>query len=390
MKILFSHRYYYPDTPPYAHMLRVIALHFAAAGHDVRVFAGRPSYRGLAKGAIHDDAGVLAKRCWVFRENRRSILTRLLNVLLYSTGLFFNILRHRPDVVMASTFPPVLAGWSASLAARLVGAKFVYHMMDIHPEVSKYSGGRLGRGLAFRLLRRLDNQTLRRAGAIVLLSQDMADTLGRRGLGPLPIHIINNFMPEDSTPDSAPPEEFRKAAGKTRVIFAGNLGKFQNLPLLADGVGRCFDAHPKLELFFLGGGAALPALKEKWAGHPQVRFAPFLPFAQAHSLIAEADIALVSLAKDIYRVSYPSKMMVYLGLGTPVLALIEPDSALAAEIGTHSLGVVPAKPAPEAIERALVQLLNGPDLTTHVQHWHKNHARQTIAMARWQALFNQL
>ncbi len=390
MKILFSHRYYHPDTPPYAHMLRVIAGHFAAAGHDVRVFAGRPSYRGLANVARIEDTRVTVKRCWVFRENRSNILTRVLNVLLYSTRLCFNILRHRPDVVTASTFPPVIAGWTASLAARLIGAKFVYHMMDIHPEVSKYSGGRLGRGLPFRILRWLDNQTLRRAAAIVVLSEDMADTLRRRNLGNLPIHIINNFMPEDNSPDIPAPDNLLKATGVFRVIFAGNLGNFQNLPLLADGVARCFATHPKLELLFLGDGAALPKLAEKWEKHPQVRFAPFLPFAQARCLIAGADVGLVSLSKDIYRVSYPSKMMVYLGLGTPVLALIEPNSALAAEIGTHALGAVPAKATPEAIEHALLQLLDGPDLSAPLQSWHKTHASQKVAMARWQKLISQL
>ena len=71
--------------------------------------------------------------------------------------------------------------------------KFIYHMQDIHPELSVYSGGRLGRGLAMRLMRWLDNQTLRRSAAIVVLSQDMADTLAERRLGPLPVYIINNF-----------------------------------------------------------------------------------------------------------------------------------------------------------------------------------------------------
>ena len=391
MKLLFTHRYYDPDTAPYALMLRSIATHFAQNGHDVHVFASRPSYRDVENAPdVGDDEGVSVKRCLVFRENRRNLLTRVLNVFLYCSGLFLAILRQRPDVVTASTFPPVIAGWSASLAARIVGAKFIYHMQDVHPEVSKYSGGRLGRGLPFRLLRWLDNQTLRRASAIVVLSGDMANTLRARNIGELPIRVINNFLLDSFGACAGAPAELKKAAGKYRAIFAGNLGRFQNLPLLAEGVARCFKRHPELELFFLGEGAALSGLKERWGDHPQVRFAPFLPFAKASALIAEADVGLVSLNPDIYRVSYPSKTMTYLGLGTPVLALVEPESALACEIKENGLGVVTTALSPAAIEAALEKMLVRPDYTTALRGWNQTAACFDVVMMRWQKLIDGL
>jgi glycosyltransferase involved in cell wall biosynthesis len=290
-------------------------------------------------------------------EGRRNPLARFLNALIYCAALFFHILRARADVVTASTFPPVLAAWSASLAARLSGARFVYHVQDIHPEVSVYSGGRLGRGLPARLLTALDNQTLRRANAIVTLSEDMADTLRARGLGQLPITLINNPAFEPDGDPIAPPVDLIKSAGTTRVIFAGNLGRFQNLPLLTAGVAKCFAAHPELELLFLGDGVALPELKALWSNHPQVRFAPFLPFAQARDIIGGADIGLVSLNANIYRVAYPSKVSTYLDLGLRILALVEPESHLARGLVNRGAGAVPREPTPDAICAALETLL---------------------------------
>ena len=391
MKLLFTHRYYYPDTAPYALMLRSIAKHFAQNGHDVHVFASRLSYRDVENTPDTDDGDeVSVRRCWVFRENRRNILTRVLNVVLYCSGLFFAIIRQRPDIVTASTFPPVIAAWTASLAARIVGAKFVYHMQDVHPEVSKFSGGRLGKGAFFRLLRWLDNQTLRRSSAVVVLSEDMADTLRARNAGNFPISVINNFLLDSFGATTSAPVELKKADGKFQVIFAGNLGRFQNLSLLAEGVSRCFNNHPELELFFLGDGAALPELMENWGDHPQVRFASFLPFSQASELIAGADVGLVSLTPDIYRVSYPSKMMTYLGLGTPVLALVEPESALAQEIEENGLGVVPAHPTPEAIEAALEKILSHSDHSSALADWNTKIASIDVVMRRWDKLVDAL
>ena len=356
MKLLLTHRFYWPDSAPYGAILRRIAG-MLAEHHAVEVFAGVPSYReGVRAPRIEQDGAVTVRRTWVIPREKRHPVVRALNVLIYCGALFLHVLRVRPDVVMAATFPPVLAAWSAALAARLVGARFVYHCQDIHPEVSRVSGGALGRGLAFRLLRWLDNQTLRRAGAIVVLSEDMADTLRARGLGPLPIHVINNVAMVGETA-ARPDPAFAKPAGRRRVIFAGNLGVYQELPLLAEGVAKLFPKHPDLELCFIGSGAAEAGLKAKWEGHAQVRFVPFLPFEAAKPLMAEADLGLVSLLKGMTAVAYPSKLLTYQALGLPVLALVEPESALARGLEESGTGVVArtrsAAGVAEALERAL-------------------------------------
>ncbi|MGR3572925.1 glycosyltransferase family 4 protein [Brevirhabdus sp.] len=372
MKLLLTHRFFWPDTAPYALILRAIGDALVEDGHDVHVLSSMPSYRSEThpdETPPRETLGALqVRRIRVFGNEKRNPLCRLANVVLYCRALFITVLRLRPDVVTASTFPPVVAAWSASLAAQIVGARFVYHVQDIHPELSQFSGGRLGRGLPRRLLRWLDNQTLRRAETIVTLSEDMAKTLRARGLGPLAIAVINNPALETDGKTIAPPPELVKQAGTIRVIFAGNIGRFQNLPLLAEGVAQCFDAHPELELMFLGDGEALPDLKERWRIHPQVRFAPFLPFAQASALIEEADVGLVSLNPKIYKVAYPSKIATYQNLGLKILALVEPESQLARDLERRGGGAVPAAATPSAIAVALERLIAKPMMTPNSQH----------------------
>lgn len=363
MKILLTHRFFWPDTAPYATLLRAIGARLVVEGHAVSVLSSIPSYRaGAIGGSARDDVidGMVIRRVWVMPNEREHPLRRVMNVALYTWALFWTVLRTRPDVVTAAAFPPVFAAWSASLAARLIGASFVYHVQDIHPEVSEISGGLMARWPFAAAMRWLDNQSLRRSAAIIVLSQDMADTLAARGLGPLPLHIINNFELDSFGPAEPPPPGLRKRAGKRRVIFAGNLGRFQSLPLLAEGVALLFDSRPELELFFLGDGAALAELQARWAGHPQVVFGPFLPFRQARELIQEADVGLVALMPGVYRVAYPSKVATYLSLGLPVLALVEPGSNLARELMNKGHGRVPSKPTPQAIATCLSELLDAP------------------------------
>ena len=45
MKILLIHRYFWPDTPPYAVILKKIARRLATDGHDVTVLSTQPAYK---------------------------------------------------------------------------------------------------------------------------------------------------------------------------------------------------------------------------------------------------------------------------------------------------------------------------------------------------------
>lgn len=394
MKILLTHRYFWPDRPPYGHMLLAIAKGLAQAGHDVTVFASLPSSAPGLPSAPRRDVieGVKVRRCRVMTERKAMPILRLLNVILYCFALFMTILRVRPDVVSASSFPPVAAGWTGSLAARIVGARFIYHVQDIHPEVSVLSGGKLGRGVLAHVLRWLDNATLRRAAVVVTLSHDMANTITARGVPIRHLAIINNFSLDlDLVPTtvSNATVPHRSGAMGFDVIFAGNLGAYQDLPLLTSGIALMFDQEPGLRLTFLGSGTAEVALKEAWDQHPQVRFLPFLPFEQARDIIAQADLGLVSLAPGLTQVAYPSKLLTYLGLGVPVFALVDGDSSLAQDILAGRIGVVARHRTSEAIAAALAEAIAEPSLRKNAAAAAPNYTAPVVVL-RWVDLIGDL
>lgn len=355
MKILLTHRYFVPDTPPYAGMLYSIAKGLAAAGHDVRVFSTLPSYKTSAdidapRREVRD--GVAIHRIPALSENRGGIL-RALNAFWYALALFVEILHVRPDAVQAATFPPVIAGWIASLAARLIGARFVYHMQDLHPEVSLYSGGMMGRGMTLRIARWLDNMTLQRAKRIVVLSGDMKDTILKRGVvGPEKITVINNFLLDGAALEGVA-EPLIPSNADMSIVFAGNIGGFQGLESVIDAAHLTADL-PGLHWWFVGDGARKAALV-KLAGDLKERtvfFEAFQPQSVALETIRSADLAMAALAPSIYRVSYPSKVLTYLAIGAPVLAIVEPDSELARMVEIGEIGFVAAPHDPDSIAAA--------------------------------------
>ncbi len=375
-------------------MLRSLASAMADAKHDVTVFAGQPSYAVDAQrvAANEDIDGFSVKRVRTFREAKERPLIRGVNVAIYCIQLFFHVLFSRAEVVTAASFPPVFAGWTASLAARLSGKQFIYHLQDIHPEVARVSGSRLGRGFLFRLLRWLDMQTMRRASRIVVLSRDMAATIMHRPKPPASdkITIINNFEIASFETEESRSNLPLKPEGITRLIFAGNLGRFQNLGLFVEAAKLVDSELPHFQLMFLGNGDSEGSLKRAATGLGNVIFHDLMPYATARHVIADADAGLVSLSEGVVSVSYPSKTFTYLGLGVPLALVVEPESELAQMVRREELGEVADAATPEAVAqmyRAIAAREDRDEIRARVSRYHQRSLAREAIFGRWGDLF---
>lgn len=349
-RVLAVHRYYWPDTPPYASLLREIVRRWSDAGHQVEVLSTQPSYKPELeiphRPKVEVNDGVTVRRLDL-PPDRSGMVARLLNMVRFPVAVALRILFSRYDVVMCSTAPPVVLAYAASLAARLRGSRFVYHCMDIHPEIGALSGEFKAKPV-FALLQRLDTATCRRSSAIVVLSGDMRDALLARDPG---LHdrivVLNNFdLPTYA--DGAEVASPLPRGDRTRLVFTGNIGRFQGLEALAGAVLADRPGLERLELVLMGEGAAKAAVERVVAAAPdavrdRVTLLPHGSAASARALVSEADFGVVSLTPEIIRYAYPSKTATYLAEGTPIVALVEIDSELAtaAVDGGYGFAVAP-------------------------------------------------
>ena len=264
---------------------------------------------------------------------------------------------------MVSTFPPILLAFLACFACKIRGCGFIYHCQDIHPEVSMVvKGGKSG--LWFSLLRIMDQWTCRNASTIVVLSEDMRQTLMDRSVDArLQIRIINNFdLPQfDSAIEARAVVDFPCARSSLRVdsdifrvVFAGNLGRFQSLDTVVRAAALLTDL-PELQVVFMGDGVMKEELKRLAADlfYNNVDFMPFQKPADAKRLIAQADFGLVTLRPGMHKVAYPSKTMTYLGAGCPVIAMVDPESELAKLVTSERLGLVVRDTTPHVLAQTL-------------------------------------
>jgi glycosyltransferase involved in cell wall biosynthesis len=347
LRILTIHRYYWPDAPPYASLLRTIVARWSASGHHVDVLTSQPSYKpelANERRPSREQVDAATVHRIAMRPDRSGRGRRVLNLVRFPALVAWRILRGpRYDVVMCSTAPPVLLGAAVSWAAHRRGATFVYHCMDVHPEIGAISG-EFANAWVRRVLLALDRAACRRAAAVVVLSGDMRDSLLRRDPSLADrIVVINNFDLPDFDATSVP-TPLAASPDRLRVVFTGNIGRFQALEPIVSALLEG-EGPDDVELVLMGEGGAKADLVRRVEAAPadrrsRVRFLPHGSPAEARALAETADLGLVSLTPGVIAYAYPSKTATYLAASLPVLLAVDAGSELARTVVEAGVGAV--------------------------------------------------
>jgi len=360
MKILGIYRHYWPDTTPYARLLRGILEDWAAEGHEVEVLTGQPSYNdnSVPRQPWRERlGGVSIRRFHLPPARKRQRLRRGLSLAWFlGRSLASTLVAGRPDLVLVNCNPPIGMGLLVLAAKRLRGIPYVYHCEDIHPEALEIAG-HLERGPVYDVLRAIDTKVCNAAAAVVVCSEDMRRTILARGVRSELLVVINNFPLEayDDARDAGDVDAILGALGGDFVVlFAGNLGNFQGLEALIEAAHLLGDRRD-IQFVFMGSGLARDRLEQQ-AGHlcgNTVHFVGHHSVGVARAVMARSSLGVASLAPGVARVAYPSKLMTYVASGCPVLAIVESDSSIAEDVQRADLGYVCGGRSGAAVARAI-------------------------------------
>ena len=370
MRLLCIYKHYYPDVTPYALILRGIAEHMAAEDSEVTVYTAQPSYNDIQLPHQPERemvGGVDIIRAWTLKEKKKSKLIRLASFFTFLTGATWFAFRNRRkfDAIIFNMHPAILMGLTGRIIRRLTGIPFVYHCQDIQPESLRIAG-RLKNTVLFRTLRNMDRRTSLKASRNVVLSNDMKRALMDRGVPETQISVIRNFEfdPAAERDDELLPlnEATRSlfSDDKFAVIFAGNFGNFQNLEEICQAAVLLKD-ESGIRFIFMGAGSAQKKMESVLGERigKTVIMIPYQPIEVATAAMQRADLGIVSLHPGIYKVAFPSKTIMYLKSGCPILGIVEQESDLASVIRERSLGDACPQGDPrviaEAIRKAYIQ-----------------------------------
>jgi colanic acid biosynthesis glycosyl transferase WcaI len=261
--------------------------------------------------------------------------------------------------------PPLTLGLTGWVASRLRRCPLVFNIQDVFPDAAVETGAITNRKI-IAAASWLERVSYRAADAVTVLSDDLRDNvvakLSSSGSGDRvdTVHVIPNFVDTDAIEPTERATPYRSTLGLGDgpvVLYAGNVGFSQSLGLVLDAAREL----PEVTFLINGNGAARASLEADAADIANVRFADYIEPERLSELLATGDVHVVPLRRGLGRVSVPSKTYSIMAAGRPVVASIDPGTAVPQILAASSGGVAVDPDDAAAFTAAIRSLVDDPE-----------------------------
>lgn len=367
MNILIHMGDSYPDEGPAAKRMRVFYDVWTRLGHNVTVMAPKYEKNPPPYGnTIY---------CPTVKMKKKTAMLRMLNQLSFAcTSLIYSHKAGKADIVL-TTSPPALISISGWIIAKAKGAKLVYDVRDIWPDVA-WEMGEFGQDSFYsRIFAFVRDFMLKRSDLITTVSPGKVEKL--KGYAPQKnVSLASNGLDEAFLENSYNPEIAEKYGLNEgfNCVYIGNLGLAQGLTQMLRLAEKAAKEHLLVRFVLFGGGAQEDMLHRYVEEHglSNVVFAGRIPNKEIFTVLSCAQMVFVPLVNSNLKDSIPTKLYESLGVGCPVLLAAEGDSAEL--VKDCKLGVAVSPNDDEGLWNALLDLYNNREAYMA----HKEYSRNRI------------
>ena len=390
MRIVVICPHFAPDTAPTGTVMTRIVTELAGRGHELHVVTSLPWYR---RHAVEDGwQGRLVRRErteWgsISRihpfpaADKANLLRRAIAFIAFSlialpVALTAGGRPRRVDAVLSMS-PPLTLGGVGALVARARSGRAIFNIQDVFPDAAVRTGAITNRRI-IALAERLERLTYRLSDAVTVLSGDLLDNLTAKVPADRREHIevITNFVDTDLITPGPSDNDYRREHDLTGIVamYAGNVGFSQSLDTVVEAARRL----PDITFVINGDGAARERLEREAAELANLMLIGYQPVERLPEVLAAADIHLVPLRAGLGSVSVPSKTYTALAAARPVIAAVDPGTAIAQLIADAGCGIAVAPDDADALVAAIAELAADPERCRHLgeagRAWVVDHA----------------
>lgn len=365
MRILLLVVYYLPSTSSAAKLIHDLAMEFTYRGHDVTVLAPdhnaesdlQCDYDGKAR-IVRVKTGEIKNVSKVLRAYREISLSR---IIWKKAKSFFN--ENNFDLIVYYS-PTIFFGPLVKRLKKQFGCSAYLVLRDIFPQWA-VDAGILNEGLFYRILKRYEKINYDSADIIGVQSPANIEYFTRRRLNErYCVEVLYNWMSLNECCKSS--LHSRKALGlEGKVIFfyGGNIGIAQDIDNLIRLAAR-LENIPEAYFLVVGEGSEVGRLKKEIQkiGLKNFHIEPPVSQDEYMDMLAEIDVGLITLDRNLKTQNYPGKMLGYMYHAKPILASINRGNDLRDILLAHNAGLVCYNGEDEVLYKQALQLIEDPDL----------------------------
>lgn len=329
-KILIHSLIFSPDGVSTAYLYNDIVLAFQKRGFEVVVLSTTPHFNvveeqlaeqpmkwgvwGLYKKSLFHGIPVYH----VPQKKFKSTLLRLIGfVYWHIVSLFVGLTIKNVDVILSPS-PPLTIGLLNLWLGKLKGAKVVYNVQEIYPDI-------LGKksGLVYNVLSKLEHKVYNSSDAVTTIDQVFHDTIVDRFEDRKKLHIIPNFVDTDLYRTGVSTDALDKSlfpeTDSIKMLYAGNIGFAQDWEPLVRLAEKTRELN--VEYFLIGEGVMRKYVEDKKQelGLDKLHVLPYQPRHLMPAILAYSDVQYIFMTPKMEGMGFPSKVYTIMACGRPLL-----------------------------------------------------------------------
>jgi len=335
-KVLIHSIAFNPDGVSTGYLYSDIATALRDAGHKVVVLTTTPHFNrveaqlkkqslkwklwGLLKESNYKGITVYH----VPQKKFKSTALRLAGFVYWHIVSFISALFIKNVDVILSPSPPLTIGMINLWLGKLKGAKVIYNVQEVYPDI-------LGKdsGVVFNVLSKMERHIYNNSAAITTIDEIFYGTIVGRFKDPWKLHIIPNFVDTDIYHPVSDTSHLDRSIfienDHLKLLYAGNIGMAQEWETLIEVARRT--KGKLIDYYVIGEGVmhGFVADKIKEFNLDNVRLLPYQPRELMPEIIAFSDIQFIFMEPKIAAQGFPSKVYTIMAGAKPLL-VCSPDN----------------------------------------------------------------
>jgi len=334
-KILIHCIAFSPDGVSTAYLYNDLALKYKEIGYEVIVLTTTPHFNLIEEelkrqplkrcllGMYYESnyKGIKVKH--VPQKKFKSTILRIFGFVYWHISSFLLGLFEKRVQLILSPSPPLTIGFINIILSRLKGAKVIYNVQEIYPDLLIKSGG-LKSGWIISILKWLEKFVYNHSDRVTTIDKVFYSTIFDRFKDPAKLHIIPNFVdtsiyrPLSSNNINTDNNYFPKTSS-LKLMYAGNIGHAQDWVSLIQIAIQL--KEEKIEFFVIGEGVMKDFVEREIKVHQlsKIHLIPYQPRETMPSLIAYADIQFIFMSPETDGHGFPSKVYTIMACAKPML-----------------------------------------------------------------------
>ncbi len=338
-KILIHSIAFNPDGVSTGYLYSDIATALRDAGNEVVVLTTTPHFNKVdaqlkAQPLKWKIWGLLKKSDYkgikvyhVPQKKFKSTLLRLIGFVYWHLVSFFSALFIKKIDVIISPSPPLTIGMVNLWLGKIKGAKVIYNVQEVYPDI-------LGKksGLVYRVLSKLERTIYNQSDAITTIDKIFYNNIVGRFKNKDKLHIIPNFVDTSIYRPVQKGSNLNEALfvdnDHLKLLYAGNIGMAQEWNTLIE-LAKKTKGMP-IDYYVIGEGVMHKYVADKIAEFSleNVFLLPYQPRECMPDILAFSDIQFIFMEPQIAAQGFPSKVYTIMASAKPLLVCSPENSPI--------------------------------------------------------------